>query len=764
MTRKTAIFAAAFLAATSLVQAQMATDSHRGEFTLGVSQTDSNTPSSKFLEFRDIPNGLFAPHFRFSGEKNALRYDVWGINVRQKDQAFKGFVENDTLRLEGYYNQIPHSFGNGGKTLLQETREGVWELSDSLQRSFQTTLEATNPRSLINYVFLNTLVSPSLGAANAVDLRLTRERGNITFTVRPDPVDISVTYFRERRVGTRAASGTAFGFGNVVELPEPVHYLTQDFGANAQVSGSWGAARAGVRYNWFANRLATMTFDNPFRITDSTDASAYQAPGSASVGGAVKGVMQLPPDNDSLTGSVGTTLKLGKKSRIIADASYGQWQQNETPFIPYTTNTAIVTPVVATDIRTLPAAKLDGKLDVASLSAMFTSRPMADLTFTARYRLYDLANKTPRLALPGYVRFEGVWENIPRISVPYAYENQRFDVTLSYDFGPVTLEGGFRTNHFDRHFRETEKTKDNAFTLAGDVRKDWFNLRASYEKSKRDYEGLEIELSEEASFQIHSAPVNVYAIPRASPIYASLCGSGSVCNLRYDQANKDTDKINTALSLTPGGGKVAFLLSYLRAKDDYAESRFGLTKAEFDTVTGEVTLTPNDKATLFAFYTYETVKNAQRGRQSGATVSTNPLDDWTSDVKDKVNSFGAGADFTLEPDKWFLVLNGRWQKVDGDNDIGAAPGGAPFNARTAVGGVIDIPVYDDTKLLTLSAELKYQFAKAWTASLGGFFEDYEIRDSNTAGLLNYVPGSFFLAYNDGDYQAKVGYVRITYRW
>jgi hypothetical protein len=258
--------------------------------------------------------------------------------------------------------------------------------------------------------------------------------------------------------------------------------------------------------------------------------------------------------------------------------------------------------------------------------------------------------------------------------------------------------------------------------------------------------------------------VNVFAIPSGSPIHASLCGTGPVCNLRYDQAKKDTDRINAMISLTPGGGKVALTGFYVRAKDDYTESRFGLTEAQFDTVTGEVSYTPNDKATLYVFYGYETIKNALRGRQSGATISTNPLDDWTSDVDDKVNSFGGGADLTLKPDAWFLSLQGRRQKVDGNNDLFAAPGGAPANARTAVGGVQSIPLYDDTKLLTVSAELRYQFAKAWTAALGGFFEDSEIRDSNTQGLLNYVPGSFFLAYNDGDYQAKVGYLRVTYRW
>jgi MtrB/PioB family decaheme-associated outer membrane protein len=782
MVRKTVTLTVVLAGACALAPAQMVTDSNRGEFSLGASQTDSNTLSSKFLEYRDIPNGLFSPQFRFSGEKNAFRYDVFGLNVRQKDQAFRGFLENDVFRLSAAYAQIPHSFGNDGHTLLNETDPGVWQLSNTLQQAFQNALPAVTPaRSGIAYtcdprpssisptvacVSLLDLVSPSLAAVHSsVDLRLTRERGNIAFALKPEPFDLNVTYFRERRVGSRAASGTSFGFGNVVELPEPVHYLTQDFAASGQVSGSWGSARAGVRYNWFANRISTMSWDNPFRATDSTDSSAYSAPGSGSIGGAAVGTMALPPDNDALTGSLGATLKLGRSTRIIADASYGQWQQNETPFIPYTTNTAIVSPIVASDIRTLPAARLDGKIDVKSLSTMLTSRPAAGLTFTARYRLYDLENKTPQIRFPGYVRFEGVWEDIPRVSVPYAYKNQRADASLAYDFGPVTLEGGVRTAHFDRHFRETEKTKENAFNLAASVRANgWVNLRTSYERSERDYDGLEIELSEEASFQIHSAPANVFAIPSTSPIYTSLCGSGPVCNLRYDQAKKTTDRVSTAVTLTPGGGKVALMLGYGLASDDYAESRFGLLKARFETMSGELSFTPDDKTSLYGFYSYERVRNDQRGRQSGATVSTNLLDDWTSDVRDRVHSIGGGGDFTLVPEKWFLNVSGRWQRVDGSNDISAAPGGAPYNARAAVGGVLDIPLYDDTELLTINTEVKYQFAKSWSAAVGGFFEDYRIRDSNTVGLMNYVPGSFFLAAVDGDYRATVGYVRLTYRW
>ena len=34
----------------------------------------------------------------------------------------------------------------------------------------------------------------------------------------------------------------------------------------------------------------------------------------------------------------------------------------------------------------------------------------------------------------------------------------------------------------------------------------------------------------------------------------------------------------------------------------------------------------------------------------------------------------------------------------------------------------------------------------------------------TTGLLNLYPSAFFLAANDGSYNATVGYLRLNYRW
>jgi MtrB/PioB family decaheme-associated outer membrane protein len=745
-----------------------ANDFFSGEADLGLIQKNVDTISSKFLEYRDIPNGIVVPFFRLNGQKDGLRYDFAGQFVQQADQRYLLRVEKDWFRLDGDYNDIPHRFGNGGRTLEQRTGNGVYQISDTLQQSFQTAIGA--PRSALTYGFLNALVAPSLAASPAdVDLALNRERSRLGARFTPGPVDVNVSYYRERRTGDRADAGTSFGFGNVVETPEPVGYLTQDIGADAELKGTWGVARAGVHYNWFKNNIPSLSFDNPFRATDSTDASAYQSPGSASTAGPRFGTVALPPDNDTVTGTAGVTLKLGKRSRLGADLAIGRWNQDTTPFIPYSTNTAITAPFAVTDPANLPAQKLDGKVDTTAINAYFNSRPVDQVSFNLRFRRYDFDNKTARISIPGYVRFDAAWEAIPRISVPYGYTNDRLDATVDVDLGKLTIEGGYRRTAMDRTFRETEKTTENTGLVNVDLRPaDWFVLRAGYEHGRRGYQGLDIGASEDASQVTPAAPGNVYSIPAGNPafaaIYASFGCGGAPCNLRFDQAARKSDHVSAQLQASPGSGKATFGLSWNYNKDDYDETRYGLTLLEYNTLTAEVDYSPSGKWTVYGFYTWERTSDDLRGRQSGATVSASPLDDWTSNVEDKINSLGAGATLTFVPEKWSANLFARWQKVDGNNALASAAGGAPALARVALGGVQSIPAYDDTTITSVNAELRYQLRKAWSLSLGGWYEKYDVADAQTTGLVNYVPGSFFLAANDGPYRAWWGYLKLSYRW
>ena len=774
--KRATIVTIAFLASGGLVLAQDATpvpeDFLTGEVRLGAGQKDVDSNSSKFLEYRDIPNGAVGHYFRVFGQKNGLRYDLLGGNIQQRDAFYRTRIGNDTWRLDGSYVAIPHNFGFDGKTLLQNTAPGVWRISDTLQSAFQsalTTQFAARP-SAITYAFLNNLVSPSLTAVNPVDLGLDRQRGNLVFRLTPNkPVDIRISYFHEKRTGDRAASGTSFGFGNVVELPEALQYVTQDLGADAQYEGKWGVVRAGLHYNWFDNKIHSFSFDNPFRFTDATDPSAYTAPAAGSIGGPNYGRMALPPDNSALRGTFGTTLRLPSRTRISADVSIGSWKQDKTAFIPYTTNTAVRIPgssLLPTDPASLPAQRLDGKADVTSLSAMFSSRPADKVSLTARFRRYEMDNKTGRISLPGYVRFDGVWEDIPRISVPYGYTTDRFDATLGYDFGILTLEGGYKHMKYDRTFRETESTSENGFVFNADLKPvDWVLVRGVYEHGKRGFEGLEIERSEDSSLLSAGAPANVLAVPSDTRQTngAPLCAAGTVCNLRFDQSNRKFDRFGGQVQLSPGG-KATIGLAYSNTKYDYDQTTYGLNQTQYDTFSADVDYAPRDTWSVYAFYAYEKNRDDLRGRQSGGTVSNNPADDWTSNVKDKTNSVGVGAHVTVVPEKWFLDLSGQYQKVDGNNDIGVFAGGAPFTSRVALGGVQSLPIYDDTKITTLNATLRYRFAKSWDAGVAGWFEEYKIADSNTQNVPYYAPGSFFLSANDANYQAKWAYLFLTYRW
>jgi MtrB/PioB family decaheme-associated outer membrane protein len=749
---KTRRVALAFLATASVAVAQTETPGHGftlGRIDFGVQTTEVDTDSSKFREYRELPNGPYLPFLRLFGE-GKVRYDVIVENGFEEDARYRLFVDIGKVRVSGDYNLIPHRFGNDGHTLLHETSRGVLVVDDTIQRANQNALEsqfAAN-RTAINFAFLSNLVAPQLAAANEVDVALLRRRGTVEVGLTPDqPFDVKVSYFQEHRTGDRQA-GTSFGFGNVVESLEPIEYRTEDWGLSAEFAQPWGLIRGAAHYNTFENEVDSLLFDNPFRVTDSTDANAYQAPGSASVNGPTRGRVDLSPDNEAVTGSLGVMFKIPVWSaRVTADASTARWTQNR-KFLPYTTNTAITSPFRADDPANLPQSSLDGEIDVSTLSLYFTSRPTRALGLTARYRIYDLSNETTRAEFPGYVRFDSVWEDIPRISVPYSYKRTQADAVLSYDLGPATVEGGYRYVGFDRTFRETEETREDVLTAAVSLRAfGWAMLRAGFETGERDRDDYDSEHGEHASYLDPGSGTNLPALRR------------------FDQAKREVERVTGLLQLTPGAGNLTISLSYLYANEDYGEEDvvdasgllYGLIETQYDSFTAEADYSPSDRWSVFGFYTREDYDNFQRGRQSAATPSTDPRNDWTSNERNEVSSFGGGANVALLPEKLELRLFGRYQDLEGRNDLASPPGGTPDVA-------FPIANFDDTRIWTARADLEYRFSGPWSVTAGGWLERYETEDSATTGLGNYVPGSFFIAANDGSYKGKVGYVRMSYRW
>ena len=754
--------------------ADEAPDFHVGEVTFGLQQRDVDTVSSKYFEYRDIPNGGIAPYFSFQGKKGEYRYNFFGRDVTQKDQRYYGKFEGKDWKFLADYTGIPHAFGNNGKSILNIVQPNEWRLSDTLQSTWQANLIANRPK--VNYTYLYNMLAPTLDQHPAdINIALQRDRTNLAFSLTPGGgnFDVGVTYFHEKRSGARTNNGTSFGFGNVIETWDPIRYVTQDFGVHASVKGGFGTFFAGFNYNDFTDKYKSFLFENPFRITDSTSASAYTAPASSTVDGPAYGLASTPPDNNAWTIKAGTTLTFGPKTRLTADGQVGQWRQNEQAFIPFTTNTAIKLPdgSDATSVSSLPARNLDGKMDVFALNGFFTTGLGDNLRLNARYRLYKNDNKTPRIRFEeGYVRFDAVWEEIPRISVPNGFDSNYFDAYATYDFGSKAgLEVGWKWNKIARTFRETERTTEKTFRVAADVRPGGaFTARGMYEHGKRDFDSYNPVAGEEHSFLDEGGqPANQTVLRRV------------------DQAKRDRDRIGIQAQVSPGDGKFTLGASYFWNKDKYDQAPvscngdfngtvgdaakfcsggtsvpLGLVEAKYKTFSVDADFTPTDKATVYAFFSREDVFDYQTGRQSGATLTFDPAWSWSSQVDDKVNSFGAGADFTLVPDKWFLNLFYRYQKVDGNNAFTAGSAARPAN----VGPVENIPTYDDTEINHVSGRLKYQFGKAWAVTLGGFWEKYVYVDSQTGQTLNYMPASFFLNPVNGDYNGWTSYLNLTYKF
>ncbi|HVR71807.1 MAG TPA: MtrB/PioB family outer membrane beta-barrel protein, partial [Vicinamibacteria bacterium] len=326
---------------------------------VGFFSPHNDTGSGKFLEYRSIPEYGAVPFVRFAGNEK-FRYDFAAWNALEDTARYQFRADPGPVRIEALYQRVPHLFGTANRSLLADVGGGSFALANAQQQEWQRAIEQQHAanRAGVNFTFLNNLVENAVASSAPIDVRLLRQRGHVDIDLTRDaPVAVRLSYFQENRRGNRG-SGTSFGFSNVVETAEPIDYRTRDLGLSAEWTQPWGLVRGAAHFNQFTNHIPVQTFDNPFRATDATDASAYSAPGSGSIGGASFGRLALPPDNKAMTGSIGAAFKFAKKARLTVDASLGQWTQDEA-FIPFTTNSAITVPFPATDPSHLPTRSLD---------------------------------------------------------------------------------------------------------------------------------------------------------------------------------------------------------------------------------------------------------------------------------------------------------------------------------------------------------------------------------------------------------------------
>jgi len=715
--------------------------------------------SSKFEEYRVVPKGVSMPVFNLAGSHDGNRFALWGENISQLDQRYRGLAMTGWGGLKFDYNQIPHNMGNNGKTIFTETARGVWSISPYQRQVLQNANDTQLPAATRTTLFYDALLAPAFAAANSIDLTSQRNRGEVEFGVGGNlPIDLAVTYLREARSGYRTDSG-----GNVraqinpaYEVPEPLSDITQDFGIRAAWNFKAGNVHAGLHRNLYDNNAETLIVDNPFQ--------AYDAPFTATSGGPSNARFINAPDNEATTSNGGFLLKFKGQTRIGGDVSMARWTQNAA-FYPYTLNTMVLTPsgARADSLSTLPQPSFNGKIDATTLNFTFVSRPAKGLGLRASYRSYDLVNKTKRFVITGDTSVsDREWTvATPSADAPYGHvtanvydtKTTRLTGSVSYDIGALTLEGQARAGSITRTSREAATGDETGYAVTALFRtSDWLNLRATYDDATRTAEGHTIY-----GFQMDEAERDT----TQTGIHVDIMPTSNL-DLTFAYFRRDVQYPNrpdriavTAGAPAPGASPIPGTPS-------------GLLEAKFDSYTGEVSFNPSERAELSAYYTYE--KDATTNQWSTTTgVALNNLLNLAG--TDTTNTFGANVVLQLVPDKWSATFNAMRQKVDGLMDITAREAGSFYTpGRTTLipsgqGGAADIDDWDDTKLTTVVAQIDYLVASKWTISAGYWYEKYDFRDAYTSSNM-LMPQAVYIFMNgdDGPYSANVVFTRLSYRF
>ncbi len=691
-----------------------------GKIVTGTQDIQVDAKSSKFFEYRDVPRGFAFGTFNINLEKGNRYFNFNSQNLRQKDGRYElNFGEYGKFDINFIWDKTPHRFSFDGKTLYVGREEGgiyYYNLSDQIQSDAQKATSITDTRKVISSFLTN---------AHEIGLELIRNKGALNIKFTPSvPLTFRLNAIRETRKGTRPF-GASFGFSHVVEVPEPIDYRTTNVDFNAEYSKKWGTIVAGFYISQFENEIQTLIWDNPFRLTDNPAGSYINGDSSAF------GRMALSPSNSANNFYFKASLKPLENTRINGSFSFGTFSQNE-KLLPYTINTVLTS--YYSGALNPPADSANARVDIKSVDLNLNTRIIKNLYLKAGYNSYDFHNKTHELHLPGYTRFDQAW--LPAVNVePYSFKREKFYGDITYNFlKKVSLKAGFSSSSIERELGEEDEGKSEETLYHASIDSnltEWLLLRVSYLSSSREW-----------------------SLDETKKIYPTFNFK------RYHEATRDREGLNFLASLSLFKN-LDLSASYMQGKDDYKKSDYGLRSSDFSIYSLDLSYSLKNGSSLYGFYSKENYKGNQRSRQSAATYSTDPRDDWSAELKDLIDSYGAGLNAVLKKDKLNLDLSYIYSKADGTSFLDSPPGRTAGPDRA----VNFAKKLDTTTLQSIKAKLLWKLQPRFTMAIGYWYEQYDLEDitRNDVKVDMLLTGfGIYLGALEPAYKYHVGFVKFIY--
>jgi hypothetical protein len=387
-----------------------------------------------------------------------------------------------------------------------------------------------------------------------------------------------------------------------------------------------------------------------------------------------------------------------------------------------------------------------------------TSRPLPPLTLTAKYRIFDYADRSDEPIFPAFVVNDRDLSVESRRAPRFGYVKQNADLDARWRFGqPVAATVGAGWERWDRNSHREVGISNEYFAKAAlDLTPlDWLQVRAKYVPSFRRIAGYD-------TFSHLAHVVTEEDLASAS------AASESVLLRKLDEADRNRHRFDVSVDLTPVELLTITPTGSYRF-DDYINSALGLQRATTWSAGVDFTWTPLERFTIFGGYMHDRVDQRQRSR-SREVVSGVTLDfldfDWVSDNEDTIDTFRLGVNTTLIPKVLDWSVTASYEtalgRVETKNPIPPTSGTAAQNAN-ATAKVF--PAFRDS-LVRLDTSLRYRFLKVWSLRFGYAFERFEKRDFRTDDLNPFVPGvaAIFFGNDLKSYTAHILAVTLGYRF
>ncbi|MBI2688448.1 MAG: MtrB/PioB family outer membrane beta-barrel protein [Acidobacteria bacterium] len=646
----------------------------------------------KFFESRDIIRGAYVRNLdlHFHSADSPYMFFLRGSDVRELDET----IQSDLWRVGKFrttflWDRLPRFYGEG-TSLFQSDSRGNLVVSPAIRGAFQTAVDGQPPQLVPPALY--PLVRNELSLAPVSDVRVKRDQVSLRQSIRFGSLELHGQWRSIFSRGTRPKGIGTFARQNIgpagdglwesigVEIPEPVRHRTDQLTLGALTSGKKWRLGFDYRLSFFRNDITTLTYENPFRVTDA----AGNPPGSAV--GRNRFVRQqnaLAPNTDYHSITVYGGFDLPRDTQVRALFSWGRSSQND-PFVPYTMNTALVgtAPGLANNlpagssvlnVSSLPQTSLNGRVRTLNYDGALVSRPWKNMNFRVQYRAEDMKNQSPRIVFPGQPRFgDSHWVTnvdyygLPIENFPTSYVRQDAIASWEWDVMPsLTWKAEYQYETQKNIFRDAPHLNEHSVGGRIDYKiASKYAFKADYKYSDRKPDRYLIQpLTFNPTlngWEVVRSPTEQYPqFIRGVPLEFNQLR-------RFDMTGRNRHDGNAALEFRLGD-KVTFSPSAHYLRNNYTKGFYGLTFDEMVSADSEVTFTAGERTFLFLNYSLQLDRYHMLGMGNlitGAVVNGSPCcaqypiaNTWNRSSRSKLNYVQAGLNWASSGEKTAIDLN-----------------------------------------------------------------------------------------------------------